>query len=92
MHQQDAFIAETGSVGATFAKIGYDTPSSNVFTYTYASSNTWTATPKTGALPDCSTAWTVASSVVSAKGRHVATAGCDELTPNFTQIGAGTHD
>ena len=90
MHQQDAYIAETGSVGTTFKLIGYDTPSSNVFDYSYVDSKTWTATPKSGALPDCSKAWTVESEVKSAKGKHTATAGCTDLTPNFTQIGAGT--
>ena len=90
MHQQDAYFAETSTIGASFKDIGYDTPPTNVFKYTYESSNTWTATPQSGKLPDCSTAWTVKSEPKSGKAKHTATAGCSELTPNFTQIGAGS--
>ena len=89
MHSQDAYIVETGAVGTTFAAIAYDIPASKVFKYTYENSNTWTATPQD--LPNCSTAWTVKSEVGSNKtGKHTAKAGCSDLTPNFTQIGAGT--
>ena len=90
VHMQDAYIAETSTLGTSFKLIGYDTPSSNVFDYDYVGGDTWTATPKNGALPDCSASWTVKSELKSAKGKHTATAGCTDLTPNFTQIGAGT--
>lgn len=95
VHQQDVYIVEKSKIG-DFNAIGYDVPSSTVFTYseTYSTGTKeiWTATPKIGTLPDCSTAWTVQSEVVSStsKGKHSASGGCSDLTPNFTLIGSGT--
>jgi prepilin-type N-terminal cleavage/methylation domain-containing protein len=93
VHRQDVFIAEMHAVG-DFKAIGYDVPSSTVFsyteTYTAKTKEVWTATSKTG-LSECSSGtWTVTSAINSSSNKHVAETDCTNLTPNFTAIGSGS--
>ncbi len=91
MHQQDAYASEKNDVG-TFAQIGYDSPASTVFTYAGAKGE-FKATTK-APLDGISGDWKVVSSISSSTGKttHTATmpANADKLTPNFTNIGAGS--
>ncbi|WP_298767397.1 hypothetical protein [uncultured Fibrobacter sp.] len=80
----------------SWTQIGYDAPASNVFTYS-TSATGWEANPGANKLTGCTTntdKWTISASVVSAKGHYEAavpaTTTCSDLTPNFTQIGAGS--
>ena len=88
VHDQDAYVVDQGAIG-TFAQIGYEAPSSNYFTYSFESASTWTAT-KTSKGPNCATPWTVLSALDpsnSQKANHTAGGGCDDMTPNFKNIG-----
>ena len=94
VHQQDIYIVEHAQIG-NFNIIGYEAPSSAVFTYsetyTAKTKEVWTATPQAGKLSECtSDTWTVTSEMNSNSGKHVAATDCTALTPNFTAIGSGS--
>lgn len=93
MHTQDVYASEKGAIG-TWTEIGYDKPTSAVFTYENGATGTadFKATPITP-LDGVNGSWTVGSSINSSTGKitHTASipAGGDKLTPNFTNIGGG---
>ena len=94
MHTQDVYASEKGVIGS-WSDIGYDTPTSAVFTYAEGTAN-FEATPKTP-LDGVSGAWTVTSSINSSTGKTTHSAAlpagqedaATKLTPNFTNIGGG---
>lgn len=92
MHQQDVYASEKSAVG-TFTEIGYDAPTSTVFTYTCPDAGQFQAATQ-APLDGVSGNWTVTSTISSSTGKttHVSAmpAGADKLTPNFTNIGAGS--
>lgn len=93
VHQQDVYIVEHAQIG-NFNTIGYEVPSSAVFTYseTYTAKikEVWTATPQAGKLSECSSeTWSVTSEMESSGGKHASATNCTKLTPNFTAIGSG---
>lgn len=92
VHQQDAYASEKNDVG-TFTQIGYDSPASTVFTYNGDTKGQFKATTK-APLDGISGDWKVVSSISSSTGKttHSATmpTNADKLTPNFTNIGAGS--
>lgn len=93
VHQQDVYIVEHSQIG-NFSIIGYEVPTSAVFTYsetyTVNTKEIWTATPRAGKLSECSSeTWTVSSEMESNLGKHASATNCTKLTPNFTAIGRG---
>lgn len=90
VHMQDAYASEKNAVGS-FTQIGYDSPTSTVFTYAYDGG--FKATTKS-ALDGVSGDWKVTSTWVSAAGKvkHDPSmpSGADKLTPNFTRIGTSS--
>jgi len=92
VHDQDAYVVDQNKLGS-FSKIGYEAPNSKYFTYTSTlegetegTSATWTATPGTKG-PNCNSAWTVTSTSDGEKATHTPKAGCEAMTPNFSNIG-----
>lgn len=90
---QDVYASEKTEIG-TWTQIGYDAPTSTVFTYTNGTMGTNDFNAQTiKPLDNVSGAWTVASSISSSTGKTTHTAGmptgADKLTPNFTAIGGG---
>ena len=92
VHMQDTYFSEKSEIGS-FAQISYTPPPNNVFTYdeenTEKTQEIWKASPTK--LNECGNDWTVTSTIeATTKTKHVAAAGCEELTPNFEHIGAGS--
>lgn len=85
---QDTYVSEKSEVG-DWNQIGYDAPTSTVFTYT-GGTGTFTANvPAEKALDGVYGDWKIVSSVVGGKSKHEPSmpSGADKLTPNFTRIG-----
>lgn len=85
---QDAYASEKNAVG-DFDAIGYEPPTSTVFTYTYAAG--FKAATQ-DALDGCSGDWVVGSSYADGKVKHEPNMpACGEkLTPNFKRIGTSS--
>ena len=85
VHDQDAYVVDQNAIG-DFAAIGYEAPNSKYFTYTFEGA-TWKAT-KGAKGPNCASPWTVLSEMNGVnKAKHTPTAGCEDMTPNFKNIG-----
>ena len=88
VHDQDAYVVDQNAIG-NFSQIGYEAPNSKYFTYTFESNSTWTA-EKGAKGPNCTGKWTVKSELVSGrtdKAKHTPKAGCEDMTPNFSNLG-----
>ena len=84
---QDAYIVDQQTPG-TFDEIGYDKPTSTVFTYT-DDNKSFKATATV--LDKCTTqTWTVGVAVSGGKGVYTASDNCPTLTPNFKLIGSSS--
>ena len=85
VHMQDAYIVDQQTPG-TFDQIGYDAPTSTVFTYTDNSKN-FKATSTV--LDKCTKQeWNITVAVEGGKGKYTADDNCSALTPNFKLIGS----
>lgn len=84
----DAWVVDQKSKGS-WSDIGYEAPSSK--NISYVETNDWTATAQFD-VPDGCTAWNVTTTVNSTTGKatYKANGGCNTLTPNFSNIGAGS--
>ena len=86
---QDAYVVDQQKAG-TFAEIGFEAPTSNVFTYTDKNKS---FSAGASALNKCETSqtWEVGVSVndTTKQASYTPSTGCGNLTPNFTMIGSG---
>lgn len=82
---QDTYASEKSAVG-DFDAIGYEPPTSTVFTYSYASG--FKAVTKTD-LDGCGGNWVVVSTFTNGKTVHEPDMPdcAEKLTPNFKRIG-----
>ena len=88
VHMQDAWVVDQQSEG-TMKQIGFEAPTSTVFTYAAETATDFSATATS--LDKCSsTTWTVDVTVdgTTKKASYVASNNCPELTPNFKFIGS----
>lgn len=84
VHLQDAWVVDQQAYG-TFTNIGYEAPTSTVFTY--SEDNGFKAVSNT--LDKCgSQTWTVGVTVANGKATYTASDNCPTLTPNFKFIGS----
>ena len=84
MHLQDAWVVDQQTYG-TFTNIGYEAPTSTVFTYSEQNGFKAVST----ALDKCaSQTWTVGVTVANARATYTASDNCPILTPNFKNIGS----
>ena len=89
VHMQDAWVVDQMKAG-TFSEIGYESPTSTVFTYTDNSKN-FKATASV--LDKCTTQeWNITVTVKSGEGKatYQADDQCPALTPNFKNIGTSS--
>ena len=85
VHMQDAYIVDQQAAG-TFDQIGYDKPTSTVFTYT---DNNKSFKATSTVLDKCSSQeWTIGVAIDGGKGKYTASDNCPTLTPNFKLIGS----
>ena len=87
---QDAWVVDQQSKG-TMKQIGFEHPTSTVFTYADDNATDFSATSTV--LDKCTTqTWTVTATVNSTtkKATYSASNNCPELTPNFKNIGSGS--
>ncbi len=85
---QDAWVVDQAREG-TMKEIGFEHPTSTVFTYADDDATDFSATATS--LDKCTgTTWTVNVTVdaTSKKASYVASNNCPELTPNFKFIGS----
>ena len=91
VHMQDAYVVDQQKAGS-FTEIGYEKPTSSVFTYTEGTKGTadWTASAG-NKLDKCGggDTWTVGVTCASCSAAtYSASDNCPELTPNFKWIGS----
>lgn len=88
VHMQDAFVVDQQRKGS-FTEIGYEKPTSSVFTYTDAADTSFSASAG-GKLTKCTggDTWTVGVSVSNGLASFSPSRNCPELTPNFKNIGS----
>ncbi len=87
VHLEDAWVVDQQKYGS-FSEIGYEAPTSTVFTYSEATGFKAVAT----VLDKCTTSqtWTVGVVVTSGKAKYTASDNCSNLTPNFKFIGSSS--
>ena len=84
MHLQDAWVVDQQKYG-TFTDIGYEAPTSTVFTYSEQNGFKAVST----VLDKCtSQTWTVGVAVANGKATYTPSDNCPVLTPNFKLIGS----
>ena len=86
VHMQDAWVVSQQDKG-TMKQIGYEAPTSTIFTYAAETATDFSATSTV--LDKCDTqTWTVTASVTDGRASYVASNNCPALTPNFKFIGS----
>lgn len=91
VHMQDAWVVDQTSATAagSFEAIGFEPPTSTVFTYTEGAAGTADFTASASSLDKCAgTTWTIGVQVADAKATYTASDNCPTLTPNFKWIGS----
>ena len=87
MHLEDAWVVDQQKYGS-FTDIGYEAPTSTVFTYSEQNGFKAVST----ALDKCTGAngqtWTVGVVVTNGKATYTASDNCPVLTPNFKNSGS----
>ena len=90
---QDAYVVDQQDKG-TFEQIGYEKPTSTVFTYTDNNKSfqaVATVLDKCGSAANAQT-WTIGVSVSGGKATYTPSDNCSALTPNFKYIGSSKAD
>lgn len=87
---QDAFVVDQQRKGS-FTEIGYEIPTSSVFSYTDAADTSFEASAG-GKLDKCGNGdtWTIGVTVSGAQAEYTPSDNCPELTPNFKNIGSSS--
>ena len=91
---QDAWVVDQSNAtkAGSFTEIGYEAPTSTVFTYTEGAAGTADFTATASTIDKCAgtggNVWTIGVTVSAAKASYSASDNCPTLTPNFKFIGS----